>query len=95
MHRCVVCGGHAEDDEVVKCSVCGAVMHKRCLSDEALLDADGNPLCPYDAMAAALDWFDTTLSIYASSLSEEQKSTIISRLRSYLSMLEKPEDTTH
>ncbi len=63
-------------------------MHRKCMDEEALFDADGNPLCPYDAALAALDWLDTVLTLYAHSFNEEQLEDLIERLRSYLRILE-------
>jgi hypothetical protein len=87
--KCVICGKPIEDEtQIVKCIVCGAVMHKSCSSDEALLDAEENNLCPYDAMLAALDWFDAVVSTYATTLTSEQKNDIVARLKSYIGLLE-------
>lgn len=85
---CIICGKSADSSDIVKCALCGASMHKSCTHDEALLDAEGNILCPYDAMMAALDWFDYIVSLYADTLSKEQRDDIIERLRSYLNLLE-------
>lgn len=85
--RCIICGKLVDNAEAVKCVVCGAPMHKNCASDEVLLDAEENNLCPYDAMMAALDWFDAVASTYASVLNDEQRNDVIERLKSYISLL--------
>lgn len=91
--RCVICGKPIEDElSATKCAICSAYMHKSCASDEALLDAEENNLCPYDAMLAALDWFDAVLSTYAGSLNDEQRKDIIGRLKSYINLLESSEN---
>jgi hypothetical protein len=87
--NCVICRKPVEDEsQAVKCVVCGVVMHKSCASDEALLDAEENALCPYDAMMAALDWFDAVILTYANTLNDVQKNDVIERLRSYTKLLE-------
>jgi len=86
---CVICGKHVSDEEIVKCSVCGASMHKSCARDESLLDSEENYLCPYDAMLAALDWFDAIVTTYVSTLDENQKNDILSRLKAYVELLTK------
>lgn len=90
---CAICGKPVEESKAVKCAICGTLMHRSCASDEALVDADENNLCPYDAMLAALDWFDAVLTVYVKSLTAEQRNDIIERLRSYISVLEGKETT--
>lgn len=70
-------------------------MHRFCTSDDALTDAEDNKLCPYDAMLAALDWFDAILTEYTDSLSNEQRSEIAERLKSYLDILENRKSTQY
>ena len=83
---CAVCGKPIEG-ESVKCSVCGVPMHRGCVDEEVLTDAAGEPLCPYDAALAALDWLDNVLSQYGSSLSAEQKEEILERIRGLMQLL--------
>ncbi|MEM2529322.1 MAG: hypothetical protein QXG40_08020 [Ignisphaera sp.] len=85
---CAVCGRPAVEDDSVRCAVCGALMHRSCASSDTLTDAEDNKLCPYDAMLAALDWFDAILTEYTDSLSSEQRNEVADRLRSYLDILE-------
>ena len=85
--RCVVCGRPIEG-EALRCSVCGALMHPGCVDEEVLRDAYGDPLCPYDAALAALDWLDEVLTTYGSSLSEDQRREICERMRNLLNLLE-------
>lgn len=84
---CVICGRQIVEEENVSCSICGALMHKSCANDEVLLDQEENYLCPYDAMLAALDWFDGVITTYVSVLNEEQKNDVLSRLKSYVNLL--------
>lgn len=84
---CPICSRQVKEQEGVRCSVCGILMHKSCASDEALMDADGNILCPYDTLLAALDWFDAVISTYPSALNEEQRSDIVGRLKSYIDII--------
>lgn len=87
--QCIICGKTVQDDEAaVKCVICGAIMHKKCIDEEILTDAMGDYLCPYCAIISALDWLDSVLTYYSNSLSKEQKEDISSRLRSYLNTLE-------
>ena len=86
---CVICGKHVSNEEAIKCSVCGASMHKSCARDESLLDSEESHLCPYDAMLAALDWFDVIATTYLSTLDENQKTDILSRLKAYVELLSK------
>lgn len=89
VNLCAVCKKPIDETtETVRCNICDAVMHKSCASDEALMDANENILCPYDAMLAALDWFDAVLITYVDTLEAEQRDGIIRRLRSYLNILE-------
>ena len=85
--RCVICGRPIEG-EALRCSVCGAPMHPGCVDEEALRDAYGEPLCPYDAALAALDWLDAVLTTYIGSLNDEQRKEIAERMRNLLSLLE-------
>lgn len=85
---CIICGKPIDNANTIKCAVCGVLMHRSCASDEALLDAEENSLCPYDAMIAALDWFDAVVSEYVDILNNEQRNDVIGRLRSYLNLLE-------
>lgn len=89
---CIICGKSVESSDVVNCAICGASMHRSCAHDETLLDAEENTLCPYDAIIAALDWFDAVITVYADTLSEEQRNDIIERLKSYLNLLESKEN---
>ncbi len=85
--RCPICGNDVYEEDAVRCSVCGAVMHRGCVDEEALTDADGNPLCPYCAAIAAIDWFDAVITSYSHALSDEQREEIIARLENYLKLL--------
>ncbi len=84
---CVVCRKPIEG-EAVRCSVCGAPMHRGCVDEEVLTDAAGDPLCPYDAALAALDWLDGVLTQYSSSLTKEQKEEVVERMKKLISLLE-------
>ncbi len=86
--KCVICGKEIVASEVIKCSVCSAPMHKRCIDEEILTDAYGNYLCPSCAAISALEWLDLILSFYASSIRNEKRSEIVDRLRNYIKMLE-------
>jgi len=44
-------------------------------------------MCPYDSALAALDWFDSIISTYSSSFTDEQREEIIERLKNYINML--------
>ncbi len=85
---CPICGRSITDDYVV-CTVCGVKMHRNCIDEEILTDASGDHLCPYDAALAALDWFDSVVTNYAHSFSEDQRHELIGRLRTYIELLER------
>mgnify|MGYP000415597887 CR=1 FL=1 len=88
--QCIICGKAIQSNEtIVKCVICGAVMHKKCIDEEVLTDAVGDYLCPYCAIISALDWLDSILTYYSNSLSKEQREDISSSLKSYLNTLEK------
>lgn len=85
---CYICKRVVEPtDNVVECSICGVKMHKRCIDEEILTDAEGAIMCPYDSALAALDWFDSIISTYSSSFTDEQREEIIERLKNYINML--------
>jgi len=86
-NMCPICGKPITNDYVT-CSICGVKMHRTCVDEEILTDAAGEPLCPYDAALAALDWFDAIVTNYPHSLSEDQRRELIDRLRSYIELLE-------
>jgi len=83
---CAVCGKPIEG-EAVRCSVCGSPMHRGCIDEEVLTDAYGEPLCPYDAALAALDWLDNVLTQYSSSLTNEQRKEIAERMKKLIQLL--------
>jgi hypothetical protein len=89
--KCAICNREIVNEErYVKCSICGALMHEDCVDREVLEDSEGNILCPYDAVLAALDWFDTIINTYHASLKvdSEKHSDIIERLKNYIKLLE-------
>ena len=83
---CIICNKLIEDD-VVKCSICGAYMHKGCVDEEVLSDAEGNILCPSCALRAALDWADHILSLYAHSIRGEDREELRDKLKTLLNTL--------
>ncbi len=85
---CPICGKPITNDYVI-CSACGAKMHRNCIDEEILTDAAGDHLCPYDAALAALDWFDSVVTNYTHSFTEDQRRELIDRLRSYIELLER------
>lgn len=84
---CVICGKPVDENSYIKCAICGKLMHRSCASDEALIDAEENIMCPYDAILAALDWLDIVITTYANSLSDEERKNIVKRLESYQKLL--------
>jgi len=84
---CAVCGKPIEG-EALRCSVCGAPMHRGCVDEEVLTDAVGEPLCPYDAALAALDWLDSVVSQYSSSIPRDKREELAERLRKLAALLE-------
>jgi len=90
-HRCIICGREINAKErYATCAVCGALIHEDCADREVLEDSEGNLMCPYDAMLAALDWFDAILSTYHESLKmdKDRLNDITERLKNYLRLLE-------
>jgi len=87
--KCPICGKPIErSDEFVVCGVCGVKMHKHCVDEELLTDAEGNYLCPFDAALAALDWLDELVSVYISALTREQRSELAGRLSNIVKVLQ-------
>ncbi len=86
--KCVICNKPVEEEKAVKCSICGALMHKSCVDEEVLSDAEGNILCPRCATIAALDWLDNILSLYAHSIIGEDRREIIDKLKTIVKLLE-------
>ncbi len=85
---CYICRKSIESlEEAETCVICGVKMHRRCIDEEILTNAEGSILCPYDVALAALDWFDSILSTYASSFTNKQREEIVERLKTYLNML--------
>ncbi len=85
---CIICSRSVEEKEAVKCSICGVPMHKSCIDEEVLSDAEGNILCPRCAAIAALDWLDNIISLYAHSITGEDRGEIIDRLKTMVKLLE-------
>lgn len=85
---CPVCRKAVSNENCITCTVCKAKMHRDCVDEEILTDAAGEYLCPYDAAIAALDWFDSVITCYSHSLTEDQRRELIDRLRSYIELLE-------
>jgi len=87
--KCPICGKSIEkSDEFVVCSVCGVKMHRHCVDEELLTDAEGNYLCPFDAALAALDWLDELVSVYLSALTRDQRTELLSRLSNIVKVLQ-------
>ncbi len=63
-------------------------MHRGCLDEEVLTDANGEPLCPYDAALAALDWLDSVVTQYASSIPPDKREDLIERMKKLIAILE-------
>jgi len=87
--KCPICGKPIEKSgEFVVCTMCGIKMHKHCVDEELLTDAEGNYLCPFDAALAALDWLDEIVSVYLSALTREQRAELASRLSNIVKVLQ-------
>ena len=83
---CVICGKPIEG-EYIECSECGAYMHRDCIDEEVLSDAEGTILCPSCALRAALDWADHILSLYAHSIRGEDREELRDKLKTLLDAL--------
>ncbi len=88
VEKCVICGKPVREEKSVKCIVCGAPMHKSCIDEEILSDAEGNIMCPRCAAIAALDWLDNILSLYAHSIIGEDRREVVGRLKTLVKLLE-------
>lgn len=64
-------------------------MHKDCVDEEVLSDAEGNIMCPQCALQAAVDWVDHIITFYASSIHNEVREELRERLASLVKLLEK------
>ena len=87
--RCTICGRIVEDDdELVECSICKAPMHRGCIDEEVLSDAEGNIMCPRCALQAAIDWVDHIITFYANSIRGEAGEEVKERLMNLVKLLE-------
>jgi len=84
---CTICGRVIDEEELVKCSICGAPMHKSCIDEEVLSDAEGNILCPKCASIAALDWLDHILTLYSHSIKGSDREELLGRLKTMVKLL--------
>ena len=89
LRKCPVCNKEVKEDSLMeKCVLCGVTLHRSCIDNDILRDANGNALCPYCAAISALDWLDNVITLYLRPLKNSVLlSDIVERMKNLLKIL--------